>query len=175
MPTSTHENDSATSSRTDKAVVCDALVLPPVLDVEGLAKQWEGEAFALRSNATRTGNLPTASRANAKAEQLEQCAIELRLLMEHDKPRWEAIMAALRHDGQLVTALRREVETLERYKTRMEWLHDCSNGCTDAEGFEWGIYRVKWENGQAVQVWQTNSDFSDLDAEMAREASLQNT
>ena len=42
-------------------------------------------------------------------------------------------------------------------------------------GLRWGIYRVKWENGQTVAVWQTNSDFSDLDAEMAREASLQNT
>jgi len=29
MPTPTPENDNATASRTDKAVVCDALVLPP--------------------------------------------------------------------------------------------------------------------------------------------------
>jgi hypothetical protein len=87
---------------------------------------------------------------------------------------WANIVAGIRHDGHLVTDLRRQVEMLERYKARMEWLHDCSTGCKDAEGFEWGIYRVKWENGQAVAVWQTNSDFSDLDAEMAREASSQN-
>lgn len=31
MPTSIPENDNATASRTDKAVVCDALVLPPSL------------------------------------------------------------------------------------------------------------------------------------------------
>lgn len=123
MPTPTNENDNAAASRTDKAVVCGALLLPPVV---------------------------------LTAEQ------------------WENIVAGIRHDGQLVTKLRREVEILERYKQRMEWLHDCSTGCRDAEGFEWGIYRVKWENGQAVAVWQTNSDFSDLDAEMAREASLQN-
>jgi len=84
---------------------------------------------------------------------------------------WANIVAGMRHDGQLVRELRREVESLERYKRRMEWLHDCSTGCTDAEGFEWGIYRVKWENGHPVRVWQTNSDFSDLDAEMARELS----
>jgi len=59
---------------------------------------------------------------------------------------------------------------LRKYRERMEWLHDCSTGCKDLDGFEWGIYRVKWnEHGQAEQVWQTNSDFSDLDAEMARE------
>lgn len=58
---------------------------------------------------------------------------------------------------------------LSIYKARMDWLHDCSSGCTDPDGYEWGIYRVKWENGKAVEVWQTNSDFSDLDAEMARE------
>ena len=53
---------------------------------------------------------------------------------------------------------------------RLKWLHDCSQGTIDAEGCEWGIYRVKWQNGKAVEVWQTNSDFSDLDAEMARQA-----
>lgn len=52
---------------------------------------------------------------------------------------------------------------------RLYWLHDCSAGTTDSEGYEWGIYRVKWENGRAVDVQQTLSDFSDLDAEMERE------
>lgn len=60
---------------------------------------------------------------------------------------------------------------LEKCKARIHWLHDCSSGVTDPEGFEWGIYRVKWENGKAIEVWQTNSDCSDLDAEMARERS----
>jgi hypothetical protein len=52
---------------------------------------------------------------------------------------------------------------------RLHWLHDCNNGSTDAEGFEWGIYRVKWEDGKVAQLLHTFSDFSDLDAEMARE------
>lgn len=42
----------------------------------------------------------------------------------------------------------------------LDWLHAGSE--KDAEGFEWGVYRVKWENGKAVQVWQTLSDLSDL-------------
>jgi len=58
---------------------------------------------------------------------------------------------------------------LNRLQSRLRWLHDCSTGQTDPEGYEWGIYRVKWENGKAVSVMQTLSDLSDLDAEMARE------
>lgn len=52
---------------------------------------------------------------------------------------------------------------------RLTWLHDYSMGANDPEGYEWGIYRVKWHNGKAINVLQTNSDFSDLDAEIARE------
>lgn len=72
-----------------------------------------------------------------------------------------------------VAIVLKHIAPLFAYKKRMEWLHDCSTGDVDPEGFEWGIYRVKWENGQPVQVWQTNSDFSDLDAEMQRELSAQ--
>lgn len=61
----------------------------PVLDAEGLAKLWEGEAYALRSNSTRPGynNHATIGRVYAKADQLEMCAKELRLLMAHTKSR----------------------------------------------------------------------------------------
>lgn len=45
---------------------------------------------------------------------------------------------------------------------RLAWLH--SGASNDVNGYEWGIYRVKWENGQAAEVWQTASNFSDLDA-----------
>ncbi len=72
-----------------------------------------------------------------------------------------------------IESLRSELSTLaarlEVAEKRLHWLHDCSTGTTDPQGFEWGIYRVKWVNGVAAEVWQTASDFSDLDAEMARE------
>ncbi len=45
---------------------------------------------------------------------------------------------------------------------RLVWLH--SAGSYNVDGYEWGIYRVKWEDGKAVEVWQTAADFSDLDA-----------
>jgi hypothetical protein len=77
-------------------------------------------------------------------------------MMDHDKVR------------DLIMDCRTEIERLQKYEQRMKWLHDCSNGSLDSEGYEWGIYRVKWEYGRAVEVWQTNSDFSDLDAEMAK-------
>ncbi len=47
---------------------------------------------------------------------------------------------------------------------RLHWLH--SPASNNVDGYEWGIYRVKWENGRAAEVWQTYSDFSDLDAAM---------
>ena len=48
---------------------------------------------------------------------------------------------------------------------RLAWLH--SAGSYDVDGYEWGIFRVKWVNGQPAEVWQTNADFSDLDAAQA--------
>lgn len=45
---------------------------------------------------------------------------------------------------------------------RLAWLH--GPGSNNVDGYEWGIYRVKWVNGKAAEVWQTCSDFSDLDA-----------
>lgn len=45
---------------------------------------------------------------------------------------------------------------------RLHWLH--SPASNNVDGYEWGIFRVKWQDGRAVEVWQTNGDFSDLDA-----------
>ena len=53
-----------------------------------------------------------------------------------------------------------------KHEARLKWLH--AAGPNDSDGCEWGIYRVKWVNGKAVELWQTLSDFSDLDAEMAK-------
>lgn len=49
-------------------------------------------------------------------------------------------------------------------RRRLEWLHSPASHRVD--GYEWGVFRVKWEGGKAVEVWQTNADFSDLDAAM---------
>jgi hypothetical protein len=71
-----------------------------------------------------------------------------------------------------VCELQNRISELERYQKRLEWLHD--GGGKDADGFEWGVFRVKWsEQGQPEQVWQTLSDFSDLDREMYRESQAQ--
>lgn len=73
------------------------------------------------------------------------------------------------HAALLITALQQQVAALGKYKARLTWLH--AGGERDAEGCEWGIFRVRWDvKGRPEEVWQTLSDFSDLDAEMAREA-----
>lgn len=64
-----------------------------------------------------------------------------------------------------------EPELLAR--RRLEWLH--SRDSHNVDGYEWGIFRVKWENGRAVEVWQTNGDLSDLDTAMQRTAGVMGT
>ncbi|CAB4198399.1 hypothetical protein UFOVP1309_83 [uncultured Caudovirales phage] len=44
---------------------------------------------------------------------------------------------------------------------RWRFLHSVNK---DAEGFEWCVLRVKWENGRVSEAWQTNQDLSDLDS-----------
>jgi hypothetical protein len=52
---------------------------------------------------------------------------------------------------------------------RIRWLH--TGGTRDPEGYEWGVFRVKWNaQGQPVSVLHTLSDLSDLDADIRREA-----
>lgn len=51
---------------------------------------------------------------------------------------------------------------------RLSWLH--SPAALNVDGYEWGIFRVKWENGKAVEVHQTRADFADVDAAMRTEA-----
>lgn len=72
-------------------------------------------------------------------------------------------------------ALRRALAELraraEKAEARLKWLH--TGGGRDAEGYEWGVFRVKWTaQGQPESVCQTLSDYSDLDAEIAREAAV---
>lgn len=48
---------------------------------------------------------------------------------------------------------------------RLKWLH--SPGSSSVDGWEWGVFRVRWLNdgrGNVAEVQQTLSDFSDLDA-----------
>jgi hypothetical protein len=50
-------------------------------------------------------------------------------------------------------------------RRRLEWLH--SSGSYDVDGWEWGIFRVRWLNngaGNVAEVQQTLANFSDLDA-----------
>ena len=59
------------------------------------------------------------------------------------------------------------IKVLERWRRRLEWLHE---GCDkDAEGYEWGVARVKFdEHGKVASFLWTDSDHKDLDAEIER-------
>jgi len=80
-------------------------------------------------------------------------------------------MSIKAHDE--LTALRTALKRAEKYKERLDWLHTCTSNDKDPEGYEWGVARLKFnEHGQLVSALWTNSDHSDLDAEMARCAAL---
>lgn len=59
----------------------------------------------------------------------------------------------------------------DKNKRRLDWLHE--GDMKDKGGYEWGVFRVKWENGKAVDVLQTLSDFSDLDKAIEAEMEQQ--
>lgn len=59
----------------------------------------------------------------------------------------------------------------DKNKRRLNWLHE--GDMKDKGGYEWGVFRVKWENGKAVDVLQTLSDFSDLDKAIEAEMEQQ--
>lgn len=69
--------------------------------------------------------------------------------------------------GQFSATEQRLASRIAQLENRIHWLH--TGSATDREGYEWGIYRVKWENGVPVSVLHARSDLSDLDAEIARE------
>jgi hypothetical protein len=84
----------------------------------------------------------------------DQLRAEVKRLKE-----WSAAKTNLADD------LLSEVRELRAYRDRMEWLHRGND--RDAEGYEWGIFRVKWdEHGQPASVLHTNTDLRDLDAAM---------
>lgn len=51
------------------------------------------------------------------------------------------------------------------HEGRLDWLH--STASNNVDGYEWGVFRIKWSDGKAVEILQTFSNFSDLDEAMA--------
>ena len=56
---------------------------------------------------------------------------------------------------------------IDKDDARWKFLHTTNK---DSQGFEWCVLRVKWENGRISEAWQTNSNLSDMDAEIERQA-----
>lgn len=159
----------STPTPTPDSALADAL--------RDLLRKWQKEARSFHamgkdnaSDSSRGEYLQTAAAFRLCAKELQAALAQHdaatckpSLQVGHDAAKAEPVTMVPLH---VLLACDRE-RTL--YAKRLLWLHDCSGNMTDAEGCEWGIYRVKWKDGQAVEVWQTNSDFSDLDAEIQRD------
>jgi hypothetical protein len=127
-----------------------------------VAGKWERLESALREALAAPAEVPAGARDAAlpPLPPLPQAAFGW---PQHDfGPGWSErqVMAFAREYGQMCAA-----DTGRKGSARLRWLH--SPPSLDVDGYEWGIFRVKWVNGQAAEVWQTNADFSDLDAAMS--------
>lgn len=70
----------------------------------------------------------------------------------------------LHPDARAQAIARAGIVEAEAMRKRMQFLHSSSS--VDRDGYEWGIFRVKWENGRAVEVQRVRADHADLDAAM---------
>lgn len=96
------------------------------------------------------------TRLKAEFSSFDQRAGELTLKLANAK-------------AEAAESFRAQASACKADEARLRWLHTGSG--KDLDGYEWGIYRVKWnQHGQLEAAWHTNSDFSDLDAEMKRES-----
>jgi hypothetical protein len=106
----------------------------------------------------------TAALMTPDTPTLEQSALSTAKFLEDciDDLSPAEIGVAIKKLRECAAALARAQDN-ERDAERLHWLHSEASNVKDGSGYEWGIYRVKWVNGQATKVWATNSDFSDLD------------
>lgn len=131
-----------------------ALVLTP----EGIAD----ELAAKDAELARLTREKTA--LSADMDGLDKRAGELVLRLANAKAEAAEVFESALREAE---AARGEAE---KFKRRLEWLH-APGGDHDAYNREWGVFIVTWSgDGQVVAVEQTLSDFSDLDAEMAKDA-----
>lgn len=68
----------------------------------------------------------------------------------------------LHPDARDQAIARAGIAEAEAMRKRMDFLHRADS--VDKDGYEWGVFRVKWENGRAVDVQRVRADHSDLDA-----------
>jgi hypothetical protein len=95
-----------------------------------------------------------------------------RELLSRPEPAAQAAVAwsHIREASLAVTPIAPEVQAMDpneilRCAARLHWLHN--NTYVDAEGYEYGVAKVKFENGQPVSVLWTYADHRDVDAAIA--------
>lgn len=81
----------------------------------------------------------------------------------------EELLNDIKDANSMIVAMK---AVIDKDDARWKFLHSVNQ---DAGGFEWCILRVKWENGRISEAWQTNSNMSDMDAEIERQSKLLNS
>jgi hypothetical protein len=82
--------------------------------------------------------------------------------------RMKALTRRIEYQHEALNSCMALLDAHDKLAARLAWLHGPESNNVD--GYEWGIYRIKWLNngaGSVAEVQQTNNDFSDLDAAMA--------
>jgi hypothetical protein len=104
----------------------------------------------------------------------ERCKLATDCLpMAEYRTRLEALHAEMLADMKGAEGMIQAMKAvIDKDDARWKFLHTTHQ---DAQGFEWCVMRVKWENGRISEAWHTNSNLADMDAEIARQAELSNT
>ncbi len=104
----------------------------------------------------------------------ERCKLTTDCLPQAEyRTRLEALHAEMLADMKSAAGMIQSMaRVIDKDDARWKFLHTTHK---DADGFEWCVMRVKWENGRISEAWHTNSNLSDMDAEIARRAAMSNT
>lgn len=99
----------------------------------------------------------------------ERCKLATDCLpMAEYRTRLESLHAEMLEDSMAAKGMIEAMaEVIDENDARWKFLHTINK---DAQGFEWCVMRVKWDNGRISEALHTNSNLADMDAEIARQA-----
>ena len=131
-----------------------------------LARPVKGSSPDLSTTAPRGNSIDTDRELDGALAQIERAEKYIDVMLDEvlgdDRKEWSSNYGY----PDAMQDVRDAMHVLRTHKDRLDWLH--STKAKDDAGYEWGVFRVKWENGRAVEVWQTNAAMDDLDAARAR-------
>jgi hypothetical protein len=71
------------------------------------------------------------------------------------------------YEGRARDELAKMISKLDHNNTRLKWLQSKVAQTPNADGYEWGVFRVKRDDcGKVIDVERCNEDYLDLDEAM---------